>query len=78
MKIHSMHPDPDDTRREAFIKATLHKMLEDEVIDAAHFVRAGEWLRTVWHEARNEDWGLHVEDGCGAESWGGDDADGDD
>jgi len=60
----------DDAYREAFLRNTIKEMaktidieLDDE--DQAQIIC---WLRTVWLEARGEEWGEGVEVG-GGEAW---------
>ena len=54
-----------DARREAFIEATAERMYDSDTTPLDDMSRPREmileitrnWLRTVWHEARGEEWG---------------------
>lgn len=46
-----------DQRRESFIFATAEQMQLAGLITRRNRNRVAEWLRTVWFEARGEEWG---------------------
>ena len=60
----------DDAYREAFLRNTLSAMIEKMGWDMNEADRREicAWLRTVWLEARGEEWGEGVEVG-GGEAW---------
>ena len=71
--LHAVKTTRDDAHREAFIKHCAKQMHDSGLImrtmvDEWSFEDTTGWLRTVWLEARGEEWGEGVEVG-GGEAW---------